>query len=263
MSLINQNIRYLRKQKGLTQEGLAKEIGVTRSVIGAYEEGRAEPKIKTMIRMAEFFHVTVDQMVDEDLAETAAAHLRAAERGMLGPDTKGKKLRVLAITVDKEDRENIELVPDKAAAGYLNGYADPEYVKELPKFQLPFFSQGSYRAFEISGDSMLPLQPGTIIIGEYVENWENVKDGDACIVVTDSEGIVYKRVFNRVEDEGQFYLHSDNPAYLPYSAPVGDVMEMWKAKAFISMSFPDPDMSLQRLAGIVLDLQQEVIKMKG
>jgi transcriptional regulator with XRE-family HTH domain len=263
MSLINENIRFLRKQRGLTQEGLANEIGVTRSVIGAYEEGRAEPKIKTMLRMSEFFRVTVDQMVDENLAETAAQHLQAAERGQAGPDTTGKKLRVLAITVDKEEKENIELVPDKAAAGYLNGYADPEYVKDLPRFQLPFFKQGSYRAFEISGDSMLPLEPGTIIVGEYVENWESVKDGQCCIVVTGSEGIVYKRITNRVEDEGKFILHSDNPAYLPYTVPVEDVMEMWKAKAFISMSFPDPEMSLQKLAGIVMDLQQEVIKMKG
>ncbi|MEM1000530.1 MAG: LexA family transcriptional regulator [Bacteroidota bacterium] len=263
MSLINANIRYLRKQKGLTQEGLANQIGVTRSVIGAYEEGRAEPKIRTMVKMSNFFGVSVDQLVGEDLAETAAQHIRSVDRDREGPDTQGKRLRVLAITVDKQDKENIELVPDKAAAGYLNGYADPEYVADLPKFQLPFFSQGSYRAFEISGDSMLPLQPGTIIIGEYVENWDNLKDGHCYILVTGTEGIVYKRIYNRIDEENSLQLHSDNPAYLPYSVTISDVMEIWKAKAFISLDFPDPEMSLQKLAGIVMDLQQEVIRMKG
>src|SRR3546814_6005241 len=43
-------------------------------------------------------------------------------------------VRVLSITVDGDDKENIELVPVKASAGYLNGYADPEYIAELPKF---------------------------------------------------------------------------------------------------------------------------------
>ena len=52
MGLIKSNIRFLRKQKGLTHEGLANSINVTRSVIGAYEEGRAEPKIRTMQAMA-------------------------------------------------------------------------------------------------------------------------------------------------------------------------------------------------------------------
>lgn len=264
MGLIKKNIRYLRKQKGLTQEGLAESIGVTRSVIGAYEEGRAEPKIRTMMSMANFFGITLDQLISEDLAEVAGAHIRERERDMdKTTDYAGRKLRVLSITVDNDERENIELVPEKAAAGYQAGYADPEYLTDLPRFQLPMLPQGSYRAFEITGDSMLPLAPGTIIIGEYVENWESLKSGMPYIVVSQQEGIVFKRVQNRIQEENSLELHSDNPIYLPYNIDIDDVMEVWRAKAFISMDFPDAEISLQKLAGIVMDLQQEVIKMKG
>ena len=263
MGLIKSNIRFLRKQKGLTQEGLAKSINVTRSVIGAYEEGRAEPKITTMQRMANFFGITLDQLISEDLAEVAGAHIRERERDIDRADYTGRKLRVLSITVDKNERENIELVPEKAAAGYQAGYSDPEYLEELPRFQLPILPHGTYRAFEITGDSMLPLTPGSIIIGEYVENWENVKDGLCYIVVSENEGIVYKRVQNRIEENALLYLHSDNPSYPPYPVKVEEVMEIWRAKAFISMDFPDSEMNLQKLAGIVLDLQKEVIKLKG
>jgi transcriptional regulator with XRE-family HTH domain len=263
MSLINSNIRYLRKQKGLTQDAFANEIGVTRSVIGAYEEGRAEPKIKTMQVMADYFGLSMDQLVSVDLAEAAATHIRSADRDNDKPDLSGKRLRVLSITVDEQNRENIELVRQKAAAGYLNGYADPEFLEELPRFQLPNLPQGTYRAFEISGDSMLPLRPGTIIIGEYIENWEYLKDGHCYVLVTASEGVVYKRVYNKL-DEGQVLsLHSDNPAYPAYTVAIGDVVEVWKAKSYISSDFPDPEMSMQKLAGIVMDLQQVVIKMKG
>lgn len=265
MSLINSNIRYLRKQKGLTQDLFANEIGVTRSVIGAYEEGRAEPKIKTMQTMADYFGISLDQLINVDLASVAASHLRGEETTIDNgkPDTSGKRLRVLSITVDGNDRENIELVRQKAAAGYLNGYADPEYLEELPRFQLPNLPQGTYRAFEISGDSMLPLVPGTIIIGEYTENWESIKDGHSYVLVTASEGVVYKRVYNKLDEGKKLSLHSDNPAYPPYTVDVADVVEVWKAKSYISQHFPDPEMSMQKLAGIVMDLQKEVIKMKG
>ena len=278
MGLINSNIRYLRKQKGLTQEALAKELEVSRSVIGAYEEDRAEPKLITMQKIANFFGISLDQLASVDLAELAARSIAAQsmqgsrvklrEEVTRSPspastgDPEGENLRVLSITVDSQDRENIELVPDKAAAGYLNGYADPEYIEELSKFQLPMLPQGTYRAFEISGDSMLPLASGSIIIGEYVENWKEIRSGQTYVLVTGSEGIVYKRVYNHIAESGKLTLRSDNPTYPPYDVEAGDVMEVWRAKAYISLDFPDAEISLQKLAGIVLDLQQEVIRMK-
>jgi transcriptional regulator with XRE-family HTH domain len=261
MSLINSNIRYLRKQKGLTQDAFANEIGVTRSVIGAYEEGRAEPKIKTMQVMADYFGISMDQLIGVDLAESAASHIRGSDNEK--PDLSGKRLRVLSITVDAHDRENIELVRQKAAAGYLNGYADPEYIEELPRFQLPNLPQGTYRAFEITGDSMLPLMPGTIVVGEYIENWEVLKDGHCYVLVTATEGVVYKRVYNKLDEGKVLSLHSDNPAYPAYTVGIGDVVEVWKARCFISSAFPDPEMSMTKLASIVLDLQSQMIKLKG
>lgn len=272
MSLINSNIRFLRKQKGLTQEELANELEVTRSVIGAYEEGRAEPKLITSQRIANFFGVTLDQLITVDLSEIAIASIRGEEipsqrhapasAPAHAPDIEGKKLRVLAITVDKNERENIQLVPQKAAAGYLNGYADPEFIDDLPKFNLPNLPQGTYRAFEISGDSMLPLNPGTIIIGEYVENWSAIKNGKTYIIVTETEGVVYKRVYLQ-DKTNTLRLLSDNPAYSPYEVKLGDVLEIWASRAYISLDFPDTEMNMQKLTEIVLDLQREVIRLKG
>ena len=266
MAIVNTNIRFLRKQKGLTQGDLANELAITRSSVGAYEEGRAEPKLDTLLKIANFFSISLDMLVSKDLSKSFEDVLqgkpfRAPEENQ--PDIEGRKLRVLSITVDSKDEENIELVPQKAAAGYLNGYADPEYLEDLPRFQLPMLPQGTYRAFEITGDSMLPLTPGTVIIGEYVENWTNLRDGDLCIVVSSSEGVVCKRVYNKIEERQTLSLHSDNPSYPPYEVEAADVQEIWKAKAYISMSFPDNEMNLQKLAGIVMDLQQEVIRMKG
>ncbi|QJX48897.1 helix-turn-helix domain-containing protein [Hymenobacter taeanensis] len=267
--MINTNLKFWRRELALTQAQMAEKLGIKRSLVGAYEEGRAEPKLATLVNMARLFNISLDALVTTDFSKKknakAALQLQAqtAATTETTANRPGGNLRILALTVDKEQNENIELVPQKAAAGYLNGYADPEYLEELPKFRLPMLGTGgTYRAFEIAGDSMLPIASGTVIVGRYVDDWMNLKDGTPCIVVSSKEGIVFKRVFNRLKDNAMLALHSDNPLYSPYQIDVEDVVEIWEAKAYISSTFPIADLSLNRLASIVLDLQQQVSTMK-
>ncbi|MCG8388471.1 MAG: LexA family transcriptional regulator [Cytophagales bacterium] len=259
MSLISENIKFLRKKMGLTQGQFAESIGIKRSLVGAYEEARADPRISNLIKMATLFGTSVDILISKDVMKLSGAELVTSEF------KRGKE--VLAITVDQEGRENVELVPQKAAAGYLNGYSDPEYIQELPKFKLPILpTNATYRAFEISGDSMLPILPGTIIIGEFVEDVRDIKNGKTYVLVTKSEGIVYKRVFNYISENGKLFLVSDNRQYAPYQVDVEDVLEVWSSKAYISVQFPDAsenkEVSTEQLASIVLDLQKEIVKLK-
>jgi transcriptional regulator with XRE-family HTH domain len=250
--MLSTNLKYLRKQQNLTQVQLAEKLEIKRSLIGAYEEGRAEPKLATLLKMGHVFQITVDQLINPDLP-----NLLKNAASLNKPNVK-----ILSITVDSQDRENIELVPYKASAGYLNGYADPEFMEELPKFRLPMIqSPGTYRAFEIKGDSMLPIPSGTVIVGRYIENWNEIKDGTPCIVVSLQEGIVFKRIYQQ-QQQTTLRLHSDNPSYEPYEVKLEDVVELWEAKAYISTSFPMAEISLDRLTSLVLDLQHEVQKLK-
>lgn len=258
MVKLNENIRILRKRLSITQDQFAQRLGIKRSLVGAYEEGRAEPRLELLQKMAEVFSISVDQLISQDFSQQSSPGSK--------PDY-GRGKEVLVVTVDSNQRDNIEFVPHKAAAGYLNGYADTEYVKELPHFHLPNLRQGTYRAFEISGDSMLPLMPGSIIIGEYVENLNSIKSGKTYVLVTQREGIVYKRVFNYLEENGSLFLVSDNRQYAPFQVSGSDVLEVWAAKAYISVQFPDvaekSDVSVEQLAGVVLDLQKEILQLKS
>ena len=256
MQHVTSNIRYLRKEAGFTQAQLAEKLDIKRSLVGAYEEGRAEPKLSTLINIAGLFGITLDNLIT---AQLSAAGARAAS----GAQAANGKLRVLAITVDEEQRENIELVPLKASAGYLNGYSDPEFIEELPRFRLPMLgNNGTFRAFEISGDSMLPIASGTVIVGRYIEDWSTIKDGTPSIIVSQKEGVVFKRIYNKIKEASMLRLHSDNPVYTPYELHVEDVLEIWEAKSYISSTFPIADISLDKLSSIVLDLQKEVQKLK-
>lgn len=253
---INENIRFLRKQLGLTQDQFAQQLDIKRSLVGAYEEGRAEPRLELLQKMASLGGYSVDVLIGKDLSQMKPYEKKA----MLGKD-------VVVVTVDEQSRNNIELVPVKAAAGYLNGYADPEYIKELPRFKLPILKQGTYRAFEISGDSMLPIMPGTIVVGEWIDDINSVKNGKPYILVTGREGIVFKRVFNYLQESGKLFLVSDNRQYTPYQIDGADVIEIWSAKAYISVDFPDAqskgDLSVDQLAGMVMNLKQEVQSLKS
>jgi transcriptional regulator with XRE-family HTH domain len=258
MVVIANNIKILRKKAGLTQGALAEKMGIKRSLIGAYEEGRAEPRINNLMKLSEVFNLPIDTLVQQDLAHPETHALNRAS---------GSQLRVLSVTVNEDDQDQVQWVPQKAAAGYLNGYADPEYIQELPRFKLPNLPRGgTFRAFEVTGDSMLPLHSGTIIIGKYVDDWRDIKSGNTYILLTDKEGIVYKRVFNYVEESKKLFLVSDNRSYAPYEVHIDQVLEVWAAKAFISVTFPDPaadqQLSLEQLTGMVMELQQEVTRLK-
>jgi transcriptional regulator with XRE-family HTH domain len=255
MANIASNLKYLRRKKKLTQQQFADAMGVKRSLIGAYEEDRAEPKYELLKKIATFFDLSMDEMANETIND----RWKPKEKG------DGSSVRILSITVDKNDRENIELVPVKASAGYLNGYADPEYISELPRFSLPMFNQGSYRAFELKGDSMLPLQPGTVIIGEFIEDWFNLKPGLTYIIVSKTEGVVYKRVAHKFKTDKGLKLLSDNKIYEPFWVNTEDILEIWGAKAFISTDFPEPssEPSLETITSMMAEMQKNIANLKA
>ncbi len=257
MSYLASNLRFLRKQKGITQTDLADQLDVQRTMISAYEDGRSEPKLATLKKLTELLDVSLEEFLDHDIENKGRLALQKRNH------------QILTIAADGEDRENITLVGQKASAGYLNGFSDAEYMESLPQFHLPNLSrQATYRAFELSGDSMLPLIPGTIVIGAYVEHPKLIRSGRTYILVTQTEGVVYKRVFNYLEDNGKLYLVSDNEHYKPYEVKGQDVLEVWEAKAFISTDFPNPGdkkkpLTLEDLGDMIKDIQTDLRKIKG
>lgn len=252
MSHISSNLKYLRKKKGLTQQQFADELKIKRSLVGAYEEERAEPKYDLLQQFAAYYELSVDQLLNEKINDKWKPKLNPSNT------------RILSITVDSQNRENIELVPVKASAGYLNGYADPEFISELPKFYLPMLREGSYRAFETQGESMLPLPSGTIIIGAYVDHWSDLRLGDTCIIVSKNDGIVYKRIGSKLKETKPLKLVSDNAVYEPYTIAYEDIVEIWRAKAYISTVFPEPipEPTLESITSMVAQMQKSIIDLQ-
>jgi transcriptional regulator with XRE-family HTH domain len=245
MALSNQNIKYLRKLRGWTQQEFADKLRIKRSLLGAYEEERAEPRIDVLETVCDIFKLTLDEILRKNLSDNKGNYLA--------------KRRALKLAGGRPD---IPFVPVKAAAGYLNGYADPDYIDELNTFTLPMLSGGNYRAFEIMGDSMLPTPSGSIIVGEKVENLDDLKSSGTYVVVSRSEGIVYKRIEKNTKVKNRLNLISDNPAYPVYSISSEDVLELWQASVVISRAGSQQRWDINQLANIVTNLHQQVHTLK-
>lgn len=259
------NIKFLRKRRGFTQEIVAGALDLKRSTLNNYENEVAQPGMDTLVAISEYYKIAIDTLVKVDLSKLPESQVRQLERGF-DVFIRGSGIRILATTVGNDNEENIELVPEKAKAGYRSGYADPEYISILPAFRLPFLSkQKKYRTFQVSGDSMLPIPHGAWVTGEYIQDWSSIRDKDAYILLTSDEGIVFKVVENRIREDAKLILHSLNTAYEPYDLPVGDVREIWRFVNFISGDLPENTASAQdKLVREVQALRKEVkaIQMK-
>lgn len=248
MSRAGLNLKYLRKLRGWTQEEFAYKLDIKRSLVGAYEEERADPRIDVLEKVAHIFKLTLDELLLKDLSLSINTGSYLQKRRM-------QKMLTA-------DRNVIHFVPVKAAAGYLSSYADAEFIDELNTFTLPMLTGGQYRAFEIIGDSMLPTPSGSIIVGEKVESLDDIKNGQACIVVSLNEGIVYKRIQKNNRAKNKITLESDNPAFQPYQIQSEDILEIWQAQVVIAKVASQQRWDVGSLANLVNNLQEQVSTLK-
>jgi transcriptional regulator with XRE-family HTH domain len=252
------NIKLLRKRKGRTQDDVANALHIKRSTYNNYENQIAKPGIATLLAFSEYFGIAIDTLIKVDLSKLLESQLSQLEKGY-DVYIRGSKLRVLATTVDQGNEENIELVAEKAKAGYTNGFADPEFIRILPTFKLPFLSkEKKYRTFQINGDSMLPIPHGSYVTGEFIQNWEFIRSGEACIVLTLNEGIIFKIVENQISENGFLRLHSLNPIYLPFSIHVSEIKEVWKFTNFISTEMPEARTPENEIVESIREIQKDV-----
>jgi transcriptional regulator with XRE-family HTH domain len=245
MSIANKNLKYLRKLRGWTQEEFAQKLRIKRSLLGAYEEERADPRIDILEVVADMFKLTLDDLLRKDVSENKTSYLAKRRAHKLA-----------------SGRTDIPFVPIKAAAGYLAGYGDPEFIDELNTFTLPMLAGGDYRAFEIVGDSMMPTPSGSVIVGEKVQSLEEVKNNQTYIVVSKTDGIVYKRILKNNKQKNKMTMVSDNPSYQPYTLSADDIVEVWQAQMIISKANTQQRWDVNQLAGLVNNLQQQVTVLK-
>lgn len=351
MSIVSNNIKYLRRLNGLTQEQFARKIAIKRSLLGAYEEARANPNLTNLKNMAAAFGITVDNLLKNDLRKiretpdlslpmNSTRPMTVSHSGNVQPPPRVQTFaepQPLAKIMEKyqqpepeirmvsrqvtlkpvsgavtpppaapqvtqqtnvyqpqvqpanpyasiqprqqdpvqlpvfnnsipttrpEQQENraasypvIQWISRNQCTEYLNEYQNPAFLTHLPSFQLPNLPSGYYRAFE-SGDDF--MYPGSLLVGSFVRNWYEIRDGAQYIFVTRNYGVIYRTAYNQVRNNGTLALASDVSSIGNVSVALNDVLEVWEVKAFISLQLPTPTPSLHRIGKLVDELQQEL-----
>ncbi len=264
MLYFSSNIKLLRKRLGRTQDDIAFSLEMKRSTLSGYENGIAEPGLEALTTFSRYFKISIDTLVKVDLRKLPESELSQIERGY-DIFVTGGNLRVLSTTVDQENNENIEVVSESAKAGYRSGFADPEFIRVLPVFQLPFLSKDrKYRAFQVNGDSMLPIPDRSWVVGEYVQNWHTIRSGHPYVILTMEDGIVFKIIDNKLKEEQKLTLISLNPLYEPFDVHVKDIREVWKFVHYFSSEVPEPNIPKDDLVKTIQSLEKEIkaIQMK-
>lgn len=242
MQQIDQKITAIINHFQLNNYAFSKRIGVTGTTIDSIVNGRPQPdgtRKKTKPGY-DVLSAIIDQFnINPD-------YLFGKSDIMLKQDV--AKIQTYSgvpqvVAVNQNDEENVVYVPVKARAGYLDGYGDSEYIETLPSFHMPQLTNGTYRCFEVQGNSMVrTFFDGDLVFGKYVEDLSDIKDGRVYVIVSKNDGIVLKRVINRIEERGKLILKSDNNDgnYPTYTIEAEDIMEVWYVTMFASKQMPEP-----------------------
>jgi len=242
MQQIDQKITAIINHFQLNNYAFSKRIGVTGTTIDSIVNGRPQPdgtRKKTKPGY-DVLSAIIDQFnINPD-------YLFGKSDVMLKQDV--AKIQTYSgipkvVAVNQNDEENVVYVPVKARAGYLDGYGDSEYIETLPTFHMPHLTNGTYRCFEVQGNSMFStFADGDLVFGQYVEDLKDIKNGRVYVIVSKNDGIVLKRIINNIEDKGQLILKSDNTNgnYPTYTINAEDIMEVWHVTMFASKQIPEP-----------------------
>jgi hypothetical protein len=109
---------------------------------------------------------------------------------------------------------------------------------------------------------MMPTPSGSVIVGERVQNLDDVKSNQTYIIVSKTDGIVYKRILKNNRQKNKLTFVSDNPTYQPYLVNAEDIVEVWQAQMVISRANTQQRWDVDQLAGLVNNLQQQVSVLK-
>jgi transcriptional regulator with XRE-family HTH domain len=268
METFNEVLGYLRRKRGLKQAEIAEKVGISAATWSDYERGKTEPNLTVLAKISEVLQVDLDTLLGrskvsvhvignpfekKNIGEsTPKSTPNSTPNRVNEPNPAYQNRMPKVVTVDSQGNDNVVMVPLRARAGYLAGYEDPEFIQTLPSYRLPGLTHGTFRMFEIYGQSMVPTyHESDIVIARFVENFNEIRDDRVHIIITKREGVVAKRVINRVQREGKLILNSDNQRhpgeYPPIVIDPEDILEIWYAVAFISRQMRKPGEVYSRL----------------
>jgi phage repressor protein C with HTH and peptisase S24 domain len=171
------------------------------------------------------------------------------------------------VTVDSCGQENIVMLDAKAAAGFPANIDNPQYFKDQPSMCIPThqFKSGTFIAIQATGDSMHPtVYNHDWLFCKYLEDpLNNIREGYIHVLLT-KEGVVVKRLLNRIQERGTVVCQSDNHQYPSYEERLDNILQIWKVEAKLSFILRNEGAEVNsRLNNLEADMIEIKRYMKG
>ena len=226
MSNFGQNIRKIRNVKKLSQQAFAELFDLKRATLGAYEEARSEPRIETIIKIANHFSISIDDLLTENL--TINKLLRFKE----DIDFSG--------SFYEEQLSSVPCIFPQLEIEYIRQCDDQAFVEELPKLRLPLLSNSRKRAFIVSNFEMSSkhngITPNDMVIGEWrdLERLEEIEPDALVLVVTN-----HRLILRKLELKDQLNLVASNTGFDPIELDKKEIKEIWEIKHVFLNHIPE------------------------
>lgn len=251
MSFIGNNIRKIRGVKNLNQSDFADLFNLKRASIGAYEEGRAEPKIATVIQIAKYFGIGTDDLLTKELSVNDLYRFDIFKKELSGNVKHNLSPTYLPIEVMP-----LPLVSINDRETYL---ADRDNTSSLVSINLPLPKGMFYRAFELEDDSMSYAGHGggqnDIIVGCKPNGFkkDQLEEGKLYIVET-ADRILFRRLAGKSLNKLSF--EPLNPDHYMDQVQSKEVQDVWQVCKLITKNIGNEDVNSQRLKVLEQELRQ-------
>ena len=219
MSFFGRNIKKIRAAKKLSQTAFADLFNLKRASIGAYEEGRAEAKIDTVIEIANYFKLTLNQLLANEITLNEIYHINNLKNDN-----------------DKTISKEILFVKNSKFNQYVIKHKDKKFINSLEKIIIPN-SKNYSLAFEYYGDKMAGsysnIKHNDILICKniQIDNINNDIEKNSIVVAISNNDIF----IGRLSIEGnKLKISYDNSTYKTDEIKLDEINSIYLAKKIIS-----------------------------
>ena len=249
MSFFGKNIKKIRSIKGLSQQAFAELFDLKRGTLGAYEEGRSEPKIETIINVANYFSITIDDLLTSELTVNKLLRFKG-------------DLAVDDTLVVGEQFAKVPCITEHNIKSYLDYFDKPQFISDLPHLSLPINNEKTFRAYTVTNLEMTNhdqgLYPKDVVVGELVPKsvYKKLNNGTIVLALVNDE-LVLRRLY--ISDKSVI-LRAEHKNIDDKIFDLKAVKELWRVRYVFFRRMPEfTDAVEDRL----ILLEQEFVKLRN
>ncbi|PQJ20201.1 helix-turn-helix domain-containing protein [Nonlabens tegetincola] len=228
MSFFGKNIKKIRGVKSLSQQAFADLFNLKRGTLGAYEEGRSEPKIETIIKVANYFSISIDDLLTSEL--TVNQLLRFNDNITLDPED-----------LEKEHFATVPCITAKNYQDYIAHFDNEFFVKDMPSLSLPINTEKTFRGFTVNNLEMTShdkgFYPKDIVIGELVPHKVIQKLNNGTVVFAlINDHIILRRLYTT---ENGIVLRADHKNIDDIKVTMKEIKQLWRVRYVFFRRVPE------------------------